>query len=221
MNPEGPSRPPVKLPKIYYINLDHRTDRNLMFQAEMAKLREACGESSAPEVVRVPAIKHQNGAIGCGMSHCKALEMFLATEDETAIIMEDDYKFADKMIPMLVEYLNGDEIPLNADILMLAANLRQHEYYHREFIRVKRAFTTSGYWLNRRTAIDLLALWNDATVLHEVSLRQPNPQFCIDVAWWPLMHHRIFLAMSPLMGQIGYQRPGWSDIEMKNVNYLV
>jgi len=212
------------IPKIYYINLDHREDRRLQFNAEMDKLRDYLGEELMPEVVRVPAIKHEIGAIGCGMSHCKALELFLATADETAIVMEDDYQFYDKMLVLLKEYLAGSKIPEDGDVLLLAANLRQQQPWRREFIRVHRSFTTSGYWLNRQIADGLLRLWECSTTLHAISVRQPEPRYCIDVAWWELMHpdspFRV-LAMTPLMGQIGHQRPVYSDIERREVNYMV
>jgi GR25 family glycosyltransferase involved in LPS biosynthesis len=211
----------MNLPRIYYINLDHRTDRNTEFLSEMNKLRQHLPDL---QVTRVPAIKHETGAIGCGMSHCKALEMFLATNDETAIVMEDDYQLYDKMIPMLCEYLQSRSIPEGGDILLLAANLRQQQPWRREFIRVHRSFTTSGYWLNRKIAEALLRLWECVTTLHTISIRQPEPRYCIDVSWWELMHPDspfVFLAMTPLIGQIGHQRPGYSDIERRCVNYLV
>jgi hypothetical protein len=138
--------------------------------------------------------------------------------------MEDDFTFSPKMIPLLGEYMRGGKIPEDGDVLLLAANLRQQQPWRREFIRVHRSFTTSGYWLTRQAAETLLRLWECATTMHAISLKQPDPHYCIDVAWWELMHPDSpfrFLAMTPLMGQIGFQRPGWSDIEKRNVNYLV
>lgn len=217
--PEPTTPEPIALPKIYYINLDSRPDRNTEFVAEMCKLSQFVPKM--PEIVRVSAIKNDVGAIGCGMSHCKALEMFLATADETAIIMEDDFTMCDKMIPVFKEYLERGTIPGGGDCFLLAANLRAHTFHSKEFIRVHRSFTTSGYWLNRQTAQDLLRLWECNTLLHVCSLLKPTPKYCIDVAWWDIMRDRRFIAMSPLIGQIGYQRPGFSDIERKIVNYGV
>lgn len=221
MNPKallaaGPER---TIPKIYYINLDSRKDRDIEFVAEMCKLSKQI--PAMPEIVRVPASKHEVGAIGCGMSHCRVLEKFLLSGDETAIVMEDDFTFSDKMIPLFREYLETGTIPGGADCLLLAANLRAHSFHSREFVRVYRSFTTSGYWLNRRTAEDLLRLWECNTLLHICSILKPTPKYCIDVAWWDIMKDRCFLAMSPLIGQIGYQRPSFSDIERRDVNYLV
>lgn len=207
-------------PKIYYINLEHRDDRRSEFAGEMAKLKMVAG-SAMPQIIRVPAILHEVGAIGCGMSHCKALQKFLNTEDETAIIMEDDFTFADKMIPMFVEYLNQKTIPCEGDVLLLAANLRQQMPERTEFIRVLSSFTTSGYWVNRRVASELVKIWDYCSVMHSVSAKKPNPEYCIDVAWWQIMMERKFIAITPLLGQIGYQRPGYSDIEKRSVAYGV
>jgi len=222
MNPKtmlAANPPGVLAPTIYYINLDHREDRRLEFSQEVEKLRLTLGEK--PNVVRIPAIKHDVGAIGCGLSHCQALEMFLNSGQEHAIVMEDDYTFYDHMLPMMKEYLQAGKPPAGADCLLLAANLRQHEPHTAEFIRVRRSFTTSGYWLNRRAARELLRLWECSTLLHAVSPRQPEPKYCIDVAWWSLMETQVFLALTPLIGQIGHQRPSYSDIERREVNYLV
>lgn len=215
----------MKAPRIYYINLDHRTDRRAEFDNEMTTLRHAIvdddPDAPIPEVIRIPAIKNAVGAIGCGMSHCLALQKFLDSEDETAIIMEDDFTFHPKMIPLLVEYLAEGKIPCEADILLLSANLRDYRPDKREFIRVLRSFTTSGYWITRALAQDLIRLWDCCNLLHGVSVNKPNPYYCIDVAWWGLMTDRRFLALTPAIGQIGYQRPGFSDIEQRSVSYGV
>jgi GR25 family glycosyltransferase involved in LPS biosynthesis len=214
--------PSATLPKIYYINLDHRADRRQEFEHEMDILRDQAG-NAMPEVVRVPAIKHSVGSIGCGQSHCLALQKFLDSGDTTAIIMEDDFTFSPRMIPMLVEYLRSG-IPSGADVFLLAANLRQHQPWSNEFIRVYRSFTTSGYWITRQAAEALLRLWECCTTLHTICITQPNPKYCIDVAWFELMHPDspyVFLALTPLIGQIGYQRPGYSDIELRHVHYGV
>lgn len=225
MNPRQPlaHAPNPIIPKIYYINLDHREDRRTQFKHEMDLLREQAG-AAMPEVVRVPAIKHEVGAIGCGQSHCLALQKFLDSGEPTCIVMEDDYTFSPRMVPMFVEYLRTGNIPEGGDILLLAANLRQQQPWRREFIRVHRSFTTSGYWLTRQMAEALLHLWECATTLHAISIKQPNPQYCIDVAWFELMHPDSpykFLAITPLIGQIGHQRPSYSDIEHRCVKYLV
>jgi hypothetical protein len=103
----------------------------------------------------------------------------------------------------------------------LTANLREQVPLHGEFIRVYRSFTTAGYWLNRKLALNLIRLWDCCGVLHGMSSRKPDPQSCIDVAWWGPMKDHVFLAMTPLIGQIGFQRPGFSDIENRTVNYGV
>jgi hypothetical protein len=225
MNPKShlATVPAHTVPRIYYINLDERTDRNAEFLLEMEILKEQAGEGM-PELERIPAIRHDVGAIGCGQSHCVALQKFLDSGEPTAIVMEDDFTFSPRMVAMLAEYLRAGKPPGGADVFLLAANLRDSVPLNREFIRVHRSFTTSGYWLTRQAAEALLHTWECATTLHAMSLIQPDPKYCIDVAWWTLMHPDSpfrFLALTPLIGQIGYQRPGYSDIERRHVQYGV
>jgi hypothetical protein len=185
---------------------------------------EALHELCVTEVVRIPAVKHAVGAIGCGLSHCKALQKILESGDDGGIVMEDDFTFSPRMVPMLAEYLRDGKPPGGADVFLLTANLRQQEPFHKEFIRVYRSFTTAGYWVTRQAAEALLRLWECATSMHSISAVQPDPKYCIDVAWWTLMCPDSpfrFLALTPLIGQIGFQRPGYSDIERRHVQYGV
>ena len=73
---------------ILYINLAHRTDRNEHILHEIHKL---CTDDS--KIHRIDAIKRENGAFGCGLSHIKALEYALEHEWKTVLIVEDDFTF--------------------------------------------------------------------------------------------------------------------------------
>jgi GR25 family glycosyltransferase involved in LPS biosynthesis len=213
------------LPVIYYINLDHRTDRKEHIENEIAKL------DLSLNVVRIPAVYDPVGTIGCGKSHIKALDAFLDSEQDkngtsfdferTAIILEDDFTFDDKMLDVFKEYLTNRP---ECDVFLLTANLREYEQHQSEnglyeHIRVFKSFTTAGYYLTKHTAMKLRNLFDVSTQLHSNSPVKPNPRFCIDVAWWLEMRRSKFLAMNPVIGQIGYQYANFSDIEKKHTEY--
>jgi GR25 family glycosyltransferase involved in LPS biosynthesis len=52
--------------KIYYINLDKRTDRLKEITEELKKMNL--------EAIRFSAISHQFGAVGCSLSHLSILK---------------------------------------------------------------------------------------------------------------------------------------------------
>ena len=71
----------------FYINLDHRTDRKEHVEKELGKL--------GIQAERFNAIKMQNGAVGCSMSHLKILQDARTKKLDHVLIMEDDISFLD------------------------------------------------------------------------------------------------------------------------------
>lgn len=67
---------------IYCINLDHRTDR-------WNNIKNQFNDMEEYHLIRFPAIKHQYGWIGCGLSHLKLIESFF-DDKKDLIIIEDD-----------------------------------------------------------------------------------------------------------------------------------
>ena len=70
---------------IFYINLEHRTDRKEHVETELLKIG-LIGQ-------RFNAIKMDNGAIGCSMSHLKLLQDAVKHNLEHILIVEDDITF--------------------------------------------------------------------------------------------------------------------------------
>lgn len=65
----------------YVINLDDRPERWEMMQRDWRGYLN---------MIRVPAVKHANGHIGCGLSHIKAIKEAKARGDEYVLVLEDD-----------------------------------------------------------------------------------------------------------------------------------
>ena len=72
----------------FYINLDHRTDRKEHVINQLTTL-------GLPTFERFNAIKMENGAIGCSMSHLKILQEAVKNNWDHLLIVEDDITFLD------------------------------------------------------------------------------------------------------------------------------
>jgi len=206
----------MKFPTIYYINCSHRTDRQLHLEGELDKLRRIVPELN---VVRIDATYlPTNGALGCGLSHIKALEHAIGARDEEAIIMEDDFTFRDGGafdVKEKVEFLLTGLI--NWDVCLLAGNLKQHEsvegmdFYH----HVKQAYTTTAYVVRRDYMSRLIRTFTTACE----GLVRSGPQvheYCIDTMWQQLQKVDQWICCWPL---VGYQYPNFSDIEKRETDY--
>ena len=71
----------------YYINLEHRTDRKEHVESQLSNL--------GIKAKRFNAIKMDNGAIGCSMSHLNVLQNALNQKLDHILIVEDDITFLD------------------------------------------------------------------------------------------------------------------------------
>lgn len=158
--------------QLYYINLDHRTDRREAMECKLGAL----GLSAT----RVPALTpadiapalvnaHTNLAhvehvriteLACSLSHHRALEAFLATDDEHALILEDDVLLSNAVTDLLKTPLSG------FDILRLETYLDPQHFFTTEPVKLgafvaheiaSRCAGAAAYIVNRRAAQAILA----------------------------------------------------------------
>lgn len=84
---------------VYYINLDKDTDRLTYIEKQLSELNflkykkiEAIDGNNYKNKINAPNISSAD--IGCTMSHMKALEEFLGSNNDLAIVCEDDADFS-------------------------------------------------------------------------------------------------------------------------------
>lgn len=70
---------------VYCINLDERVDR-------WKDSVEALKQLGLPTVTRFPAIKHENGAIGCRASHVSIIQHAKDSKFNKILVLEDDFR---------------------------------------------------------------------------------------------------------------------------------
>ena len=129
---------------VYYINLNHRTDRLNHITNEIKKTN--IDES---KVHRIEAIYEDYGALGCSKSHCVALENFINSPEtnQTCVILEDDFEFtqSQNIVNDLIDNVFNNDVK-DFDVLMLSSNTFR-ELYTTKFnfvTRIMDAQTTSG-----------------------------------------------------------------------------
>ena len=123
----------------FLINLDHATERMESMDSQLQSLGISYTRISAvygealkepiPEFdesgYRIRTGKHSNsGEIGCYLSHICALKAFLETDYSHALILEDDAKLPNNLIPLLEASLEASD---SWDLLRLSSS-REGEY---------------------------------------------------------------------------------------------
>ena len=192
----------------FYINLEHRTDRKTHVETQMNSINVSCE--------RFNAIKMDNGAIGCSMSHLKLLQEAVKNNLEHILIVEDDITFLDPdlfktQINRFFE-LHGN----NWDVILLAGNnMPPYETIDNTCIKVSRCQTTTGYLVNGHYIKKLLEnIKMGLTYL----IRKPDQHsmYAIDKYWFALQKtDKWYLIIPPTV----VQREDYSDIEKKVINY--
>jgi len=204
---------------IYQINLDRRVDRwneCIKNHAEMGFVDN--------DIQRISAVADaEYGILGCTKSHVKVLCKLL-TEDsgEYCIVLEDDFDFKvnKSVLAERLAAVRASGVDWNV-ILLAGTNVRSFAGAVPHLSQVFEAFTTSGYIIKRSYLPALINCFiNAAMNLERVRHFAPRPffvsRFALDVAWQSLQRTDRWYIFTP---SIGSQRPSFSDIENKHVDY--
>lgn len=185
--------------KIFYINLDHRTDRNIEIQREL----ENNGFSNYE---RFSAIHHPTiGGVGCGRSHIEVLQIAKERGYRCVMILEDDFMFTET--PDNSKRLLSKLENLKFDVCLLSYNLLDSQTTDCEFlIKINKAQTTSGYVVNQHYYDTLIRTFEKATKKFEET--NHHWVYAIDIAWNILQEMHTWYGFSPKLGK---QRPSHSD----------
>jgi GR25 family glycosyltransferase involved in LPS biosynthesis len=174
--------------------------------------------------------------MACQDSHCRALELYLQSEKEldACFICEDDIEFmctGTQLNSYIEEFIKNP----HAEALCLGYSSREHCEYSPLFWKTTDNQTRTAYLIKRSLATDLLDLWrrlytlrvsgnhtkepNWYSILFKSLPLQSHPQdiYRGDQCWKILQHTRHFIIPK---NPLAKQRPSYSDIECKLVNYL-
>jgi len=202
---------------IYYINLEHRKDRN-------EQLLETMKELNVPseKIQRINAIHNNIGALGCTKSHILTLETFLKSDHKICLILEDDFTYKNKdTFWSDIQKVFDTKIPF--DIIQLTYN---HMYEPENFCvvtetdfpflkRVQKTISSSSYIITREFAPILLQNFYESSELLEKHIEK---QYVLDLYWHRIQGNHLWYCISP---SIGLQRASYSDVQHSFMDYGV
>ena len=207
-----------KVDIIYYINLDHRTDRKKEILGEFDRMG-----IPTDKIVRISAIKDVNyGDVGCSKSHVKALKQFAESGKSNCIVFEDDFEFSQSrdVVYSMMNALFDQKVKY--DVCMLSANTIEKKDCKYHFLKkVIDSQTASGYMVNRAFADKLLRNFEEGVRILETKRDKSDPdrgKYCVDQYWKRLMPESEWYEFSPRLGK---QRKSHSDIQGGVVDYNV
>lgn len=199
-----------KIDQIFYINLEHRKDRKESILKEIKKI-----DPNLEKTTRIDAIKREKGAIGCGLSHIKALELAIKKDYKNILILEDDFIFTTTTENINFNFNNLFYNFKNFNICLLAGNMYRTRGLTdniRECIEVQ---TTSAYIISKKFYQTLLDNFKNA--VEKLESRYVIRESAIDVTWKRLQgRDKKFYIFYPKLGK---QASSYSDIEKRNTNY--
>ena len=195
------------LENIFYINLEHRTDRKEHVENELKKM-------GWNNYTRFNAIKCNDGRVGCSMSHLKLLKDARDNNLDYIVIIEDDICFTQPKIfnDMMTDFLSKN---INYDVLLLAGNLRSSISIDHHIHRTTRSYTTTGY-IVKKHYYDKLIENIENGIKNLLIHPDKHGFFAIDTNWFKLQQEDNWLIFRP---RTITQLPDYRDIEKRYVSY--
>lgn len=192
---------------VIYINLDTRPDRNIFVIDELKKINVL-----KPE--RFKAIKLENGALGCSMSHLKCLEHAKKNNYEYTLICEDDIEFLNPelFLHQLKSFLKKK---YEWDVILIAGNnMFPFKPIDETCIQTYNCQTTTGY-IVKNSYYDIL-IQNYKEGITKLIKEPNNNNYKLDKYWFDLQKKDNWFLIIPLTI---VQKEDYSDIEQKVTNF--
>jgi glycosyl transferase family 25 len=191
----------------FYINLESRPDRKIHVEEQLVKI--------GINAIRFNAIKLQNGAIGCSMSHLKCLEIAKQNNWDHVLIVEDDILFLNPELfkNQLNKFLKNHD---NFDVVLIAGNnMPPYQKIDDCCVKVCHCQTTTGYLVKKHYYDTLI---NNIKEGIQKLIKNPEQHvlYAIDKYWFKLQEQHEWFLITPLTVT---QREDYSDIEKRHTNY--
>ncbi len=191
----------------YLINLDGKVQRLNDSITELGKLDI--------KPIKFNAIRHEKGAIGCGLSHLGVLNLAKLKNHEYVLVCEDDNLIlnVDELKKSINKFI---EDKLEWDVLLLSANnYRPFEKTSDHYIKVKNAQCTNCYIVRRHYYETLIKIW-ETSIIEFSKNTELHAIYALDQYWKILQKKDNWYLIIPTNI---IQKPEYSDIEKKLVDY--
>tara|TARA_B110000261_G_C13029541_1_gene335663 strand:- start:434 stop:1045 length:612 start_codon:yes stop_codon:yes gene_type:complete len=189
-----------------YINLSHREDR----MKHMESLKQT--HPFFKNVVRMDAIKHTRGDIGCSQSHIKALSQ-QTIEDDYFIIMEDDFCILNvDNFNLFVKEFDTIKHDQTWDVLTMTPR-GDTTIRNKYFNYIQNNQTATCYIIRNR--FNKILSQNLKTGCNQL-IQTGNKNLYVNDQCWKILQNNNFIYFNQIFGG---QLESYSDIEKRNVNY--
>jgi len=191
----------------FYINLETRPDRKQHVEEQLQNI----GISAE----RFNAIRLQNGAIGCSMSHLKCIEIAKEKGWLHLVVVEDDILFLNPELfkNQLNKFLLNHK---KWDVILIGGNnIPPYTKIDDTCVKVERCQTTTGYIVNGHY-FDILINNFKEGITKLISSPKDHFYFAIDKYWFQLQQRDYWYLIIPLTVT---QREDYSNIEKTRTNY--
>lgn len=195
--------------KIFYINLDKRTDRREQIEQELA--------THGLEAERFAGIPTFGcGMIGCGYSHLSVLKLARERGYKNVLILEDDFQFVVSKEEMENSFQQFFDASIPYDVLMISYVIQKSaDVPDYPFLKkVLDGQTTSGYLVNHHYYDVIIQLYEWAIPLLEQT--RMHWEYAIDMVWKRLQPEGQWFHFTQRLGK---QRPSYSDNTMRYEEY--
>eukprot|EP00747_Dinoflagellata_sp_TGD_P106577 gnl/TRDRNA2_/TRDRNA2_169890_c0_seq1.p1 gnl/TRDRNA2_/TRDRNA2_169890_c0~~gnl/TRDRNA2_/TRDRNA2_169890_c0_seq1.p1 ORF type:complete len:250 (-),score=31.90 gnl/TRDRNA2_/TRDRNA2_169890_c0_seq1:37-786(-) len=192
------------IPQCQYINLATRTDRREQVEHELQLAGMPCERVDAVDAKRI----HIRPQEACRRSHLSALDRIEASGLPYGLILEDDMMWEQGNQTLQKMFCDIEKHINDYPVILLACNggriFPGRRQLDPEFQFVEACQTTSAYVIRRDYIKTLRYRWEEESHL------------AIDQTWKRLQPAHGWAMTSPLLVK---QRPSWSDIEGRYVDY--
>jgi GR25 family glycosyltransferase involved in LPS biosynthesis len=180
--------------KALIINLEHQTEKLQHTLEEVTKLRDVQYEV-------ISAIYDTNPLKGCTLSHLKCVDYARQNNLESVMILEDDVVFEDNVQDVLEKSLQEVQT-FEWNILYLGGLIKsESKCVSPNLIHVNRVNTTHAYIIHNR--------------FYDVVLNV-DTDIIIDCSYRELSRTYPMYMCNPI---VAYQKPGYSLLQRRDVNY--
>lgn len=193
---------------LLYINLDSRIDRRTHFESQFNKI--------GLHTQRFSAIRNNDGAIGCSMSHIACLELAIRNNWDHVLVCEDDATMTNpgQLVYQVNQFLTRFKDAW--DVLLLSGNNYQpFRQESPECVRVANCQTATAYLACRPYFKKLLANFKEG-LKKLIAEPSQQPKYAIDQYWKNLQRTDRWYLIVPVTV---IQRPDYSDISKQHVDY--
>jgi glycosyl transferase family 25 len=194
--------------KIFYINLDRRTDRRTEIENELTTFELP--------FERFPAIERNPGIVGCGLSHLAVYKIAKERGYKNILIFEDDFYFLMDKQAFEQELTQFFDSKIEYNVCMLAYNVTEDAEVpgHPFLRRILTGQSAAAYIVNENYYDTLIALYEWALPLLEQTGQH-----------WIYSNDQCWKSLQPrdnwyyFVNRIGRQRNGFSDNANQYMEY--